>query len=88
MRNMGWLTNDHSKSEAEERNSENNDDHATSKYYFEKTKGARGLAGEVGRLSELALVKKEPENASVKIAELRAHRLYAGLSLLRMLKQH
>nr|KYP55473.1 Laminin subunit beta-4 [Cajanus cajan] len=40
--------NDHSKSEAEERNRE------------------------VGRLSELALMKKEVENASVKIAELRA----------------
>ncbi|XP_029129032.1 E3 ubiquitin-protein ligase BRE1A [Cajanus cajan] len=64
--------NDHSKSEAEERNSENNDDHVTCKYYFEKTSGAQGSVGEVGRLSELALMKKEVENASVKIAELRA----------------
>ncbi|TKY55059.1 WEAK CHLOROPLAST MOVEMENT UNDER BLUE LIGHT protein1 [Spatholobus suberectus] len=68
---------DHSKAEGEERNSENKCDHITislkdCKYLVEKTNGVQESVGEVGRLSELALMKKELENASVKIAELRA----------------
>ncbi|BAT76549.1 hypothetical protein LR48_Vigan01g275900 [Vigna angularis] len=58
-------TTDHSKAEAEERNSEKNNEHVTGKSLF-------GVEGEVGRFSELALMKKELENASVKISELRA----------------
>ncbi|KAH1132464.1 hypothetical protein GYH30_011350 [Glycine max] len=57
---------DHSKAEAEERNSENNNDHVTSR------NGAQGSVGEVKRFSELALMEKELENASGKISELRA----------------
>ncbi|RDX92270.1 hypothetical protein CR513_25627, partial [Mucuna pruriens] len=63
---------DYTKAEAEERNSENNNDHVTRKSLVEKTNGIEGSIGEVGRLSELALMKKELENASVKISELRA----------------
>ncbi|KAK7388904.1 hypothetical protein VNO78_23731 [Psophocarpus tetragonolobus] len=59
--------------EVDERNSENNEnDHVSPKYIVEKIHGVQGLVGEVGRLSELALMKKELENASVKISELRA----------------
>lgn len=56
---------DHSKAKSEERNSENNNDHVTCKCLVEKTNG-------VQELPELSLMKKDLENASVKIAELRA----------------
>ena len=63
---------DRSKAEAEEQNSENNNDSVTSKSLVEKRNEVQGSVGEVGRFSELALMKRELENALVKISELRA----------------
>ncbi|KAK7347317.1 hypothetical protein VNO80_21847 [Phaseolus coccineus] len=62
----------HSEAEAEERYSEKNIEHVTGKSLVEKTSGVEGVVGEVGRFSELALMKKELDIASIKISELRA----------------
>ncbi|KAJ1438905.1 WEB family [Sesbania bispinosa] len=71
----GYVIDEHSKAEAEERNSENkyNNDHITMslKDYTYLVREAE-KASEVGSQRELSLMKKEVENASVKIAELRA----------------
>ena len=55
-----------SKAEAEETNSEKKNEHVTGKSLVE------GGVGEVGRFSELALMKRELESAAMKISELRA----------------
>ncbi|KAK7265830.1 hypothetical protein RJT34_33454 [Clitoria ternatea] len=66
----------HSKPEAKERNNENNKDNITIslgdyKYLVEKANGVQGSIGEFKRQTEIAMMKKELENATVKIAELR-----------------
>jgi chromosome segregation ATPase len=67
----GYIT-DHSKGEAEERNSEKNNDNITislEDYNCMVKEAEKG--NEKGNQIELALMKKELENASLKISEMR-----------------